>query len=290
MSFLSSIPTWGWFDIGFNVAVLVALGGETEIILRWMFPDRAEDLLSPETRRKELKKICEWLLIFGIAGEISCLPFSLYGTASAEKDAAEARLETVKLEQQVLETSNNIVKNDVRNWPISEVTATAWFAVLGTNMDVELTNLPSGRKARMTLWKNERDGIALDALEAASSDIFGQVSRPTIGLVDRRIYRVQLRSFNFMSALNGTFGISPPLVKTIDDVHLVHVDLNFLPRDSEFSGAVIDLTVNGVSRRFMAPEQNDTNSNMGGWNDFQCWFVGTNGVQSSPKQFLYLRN
>lgn len=32
MSFLSSIPTWGWFDIGFNVAVLVALGGETDII------------------------------------------------------------------------------------------------------------------------------------------------------------------------------------------------------------------------------------------------------------------
>jgi hypothetical protein len=40
----------------------------------------------------------------------------------------------------------------------------------------------------------------------------------------------------------------------------------------------------------MAPEQNDTNSNMGWVNDFQCWFVATNGVTASEKQFLYLRN
>jgi hypothetical protein len=27
-----------------------------------------------------------------------------------------------------------------------------------------------------------------------------------------------------------------------------------------------------------------------GWNDFQCWFVATNGVQTPEKTFLYLKN
>lgn len=124
MSFLSSIPTWGWFDIGFNVAVLVALGGETDIILRLIFPDRAGDLLPPETKRKRLKRLCEWLLIVGIAGEIGCLPFSLYGTASAEKDAAIARLEAAKLELQ-------IEQDKPENRPITSVSAIATFRIKG---------------------------------------------------------------------------------------------------------------------------------------------------------------
>jgi hypothetical protein len=124
MSFFSSIPTWGWFDIGFNVAVLVALGGETDVILRRVFPDRAVDLLPPEAKRKKLKKICEWLLIVGIAGEIGCLPFSLYGTASAERDAAEARLEAAKLELQ-------IEQNKSENHPITSISAIATFRIKG---------------------------------------------------------------------------------------------------------------------------------------------------------------
>lgn len=124
MSFFSSIPTWGWFDIGFNVAVLVALGGETDIILRWVFPDAAGDLLPPESKRKKLKKLCEWLLIVGIAGEIGCLPFSLYGTASAEKDAAVARLETSKLELQIEQDKSE-------NHPITSISAIATFRIKG---------------------------------------------------------------------------------------------------------------------------------------------------------------
>jgi len=85
-------------------------------------------------------------------------------------------------------------------------------------------------------------------------------------------------------------GINPPPVKTIDDVHLVHVELNFLPRDAQISSGRVILTVNNVTKYFGVPNQNDTNSFMGWQNDFQCWFVATNGIQSSPKQFLYLRN
>ena len=153
-------------------------------------------------------------------------------------------------------------------------------------MDDELTNLPSGRKARMILFKNENEPLPLDMLEAGNGDIFGRVMYLTIGTVDRRIYRVALHSYNFSTAL----GVNPPLVKTIDDVHLVHVDLNFLPRDSQISSGRVILTVNNVTKYFDVPNQNDTNSYMGWQNDFRCWFVATNGVHSTEKQFLYLRN
>jgi hypothetical protein len=107
---------------------------------------------------------------------------------------------------------------------------------------------------------------------------------PTFGLVDRRLYRVELHSFNFLTAE----GIKPPPVKTIDDVHLVRVGLNFLPRDSQIANGRVILTVNNVTKYFDIPNQNDTNSSSGGWNEYQCWFAATNGIQSSEKQFLFL--
>lgn len=63
-------------------------------------------------------------MIVGIAGEIGCLPFSLYGTASAERDAAEARLEAAKLELQ-------IEQNKSENHPITSISAIATFRIKG---------------------------------------------------------------------------------------------------------------------------------------------------------------
>jgi hypothetical protein len=90
MSFFSSIPTWGWFDIAFNFAVLVALCGEADWALKWLIPQKPDKTPSAEWRRKKLKKKFEWLLIFGIAGEVACLPFSLKESADSNKMAAQA--------------------------------------------------------------------------------------------------------------------------------------------------------------------------------------------------------
>ena len=90
--------------------VLAALGGETDVVLRWIFPDKTEDLLPPEKDRKKLKKFCEWLLIFGIVGEIGCLPFSLYGTASAENEAGQANLQVGVLSNATVQLSANLEK------------------------------------------------------------------------------------------------------------------------------------------------------------------------------------
>jgi len=90
MFFFLSIPTWGWFDILFNFAVLVALCGESHWALKWLIPNSSEGKTSVKWRREKLKKKFEFLLIIGIAGEVGCLPFSLYESANANKAAGVA--------------------------------------------------------------------------------------------------------------------------------------------------------------------------------------------------------
>jgi hypothetical protein len=179
----------------------------------------------------------------------------------------------------------NNAKNAERNAPISKIEAIVFFTKMGMDLN-ELTNLPSGKAAQLTLWKDERQGTALDPLIAANGDISEYNPIIVFGTRDRRIYRMQFHSLNWLLAVSG---VEHP-VKTLDDVHLVHIDLNFLPRDSEIGGASVELIVNNLHKMFFAPEQNDTNSNLAYPLGFPCWFAATNGIQSSPKQFLYLRN
>jgi hypothetical protein len=100
MSFFSSIPIWGWFDISFNVAVLIALCGEADWALKRLIPQEPNVVPSAEWRRKKLKKKFEWLLIFGIAGEVACLPFSLAESAESNRLAAQANERAFKFERE----------------------------------------------------------------------------------------------------------------------------------------------------------------------------------------------
>lgn len=281
---------WFWTALEVFGGAAVAIGCIGELFLFVNPADENDELKKAHHRRRELQ--CITAVAIGVTVEFIALFHAIQEGATLErstKQLASANLvlrsNVAALEWKVMEASNNIEKNDVRNWPISEMNAVAWFNVMGTNMD-ELTNLPSGRKARMSLWKNEREGMPLDALEAANGDISEYFPIILFGTRDRHIYRVALHSFNFSTAL----GIKQPPVKTIDGVHLVHVDLNFLPRDSQISGGRVILTVNNVTKYFDVPNQNDTNSNLAFPIEFPCWFAATNGVQTSEKQFLYLRN
>lgn len=118
MTFLRSIPIWGWFDIGFNMLVLIALCGESHWALKLLIPNNSQGKTSVKWRREKLKKKFEFLLIVGIAGEIGCLPFSLYESASsnleakqAEKDAAGLKAEVLSLEAK---TKGRIVDDETK--------------------------------------------------------------------------------------------------------------------------------------------------------------------------------
>jgi hypothetical protein len=66
---------------------------------------------------------------------------------------------------------------------------------------------------------------------------------------------LRFRSFNFR-ALNNL----EKSAKSIDNVSLLRMDLNFLPAGSEISGGLVTLTVNdSIKKRFMILPQIDTN-------------------------------
>ncbi len=88
VSFLSSIPIWGWLDIAFTFMVLAGVAGESDWAERLLIPDKLLDLMPVESKRKILKRRFEVILIIGVAGELACLPFSLWESSKQNERAA----------------------------------------------------------------------------------------------------------------------------------------------------------------------------------------------------------
>ena len=279
---------WFWVSLEIIAALLVAIGCSGEWWLHH-HPAGREKKKKDEHHKLESRFIA--MVSLGVIMEFFALGHSIKEGKELEENLGQLestnlvlRANVAALELQVMEAKTNIASIDPRNAPISEMTAFAYFVLMGTNFN-ELPNMETNRKAQMTIWKDERQGTSLDLLVAEKENISGFIITPTFGIRDRRTYRMQFHSFNF----NAASGFEYP-VKTIDDVHIVHVDLNFLPRDTEIWWGRVELVVNNRHKMFDVPRQNDTNSNLAYPIGFPCWFAATNGVQSSEKQFLYLRN
>jgi hypothetical protein len=158
---------------------------------------------------------------------------------------------------------------DPRNQPISDISATAILLINPPDFIV-LTNWDARWIARMTLGINDTpkpQTINLsspqhfDTLDAdnfvkdESSFVLGPGSNITIATP----VGIRFRSFNFR-ALRGW---SVP-AKSIDDVNLLRLDLNFLPHGSEIAGGSIELIVNNnIQKQFIVFPQTDTNSEDG---------------------------
>jgi hypothetical protein len=198
------------------------------------------------------------------------------GTANAQlvADNLVLRSNVAALELQVMETSNNVVKNDPRNAPVSRLSATVYIEFSKTNRN-DLPETETNRQAEMTLWKDGRWGTSLESLFAKNGDISGYVKGPIFGMPFRE-YRMEFQSLNFNAAIG-----QETRAKVIDDVHWVRIDLNFLPHDSEIVGGSVVLIVNDLQKRFDIHPQNDTNFEQGWRGGFPCWIVATN-VNDSP--------
>jgi hypothetical protein len=110
MSFLSSIPIWGWIDIFSNVVVFVALCGESHWALKWLIPNKSIGKTSVKWRREKLKKKFEFLLILGIAGEVGCLPLSIYESSATNLEAKQAEVVAGQANERAANIeSNNLV-------------------------------------------------------------------------------------------------------------------------------------------------------------------------------------
>ncbi len=112
---VSFIPLWGWFDIIFTLMVLAGVCGELPWLGRILIPDKPNDLMLVEWHRQKLKKKFEVVLIFGIAGELICLPFSLWESSKLNKEAGDARREAGLANERaaILEATNVFLSGKV---------------------------------------------------------------------------------------------------------------------------------------------------------------------------------
>jgi hypothetical protein len=244
--------------------LLVLIGVIGEIICDWKEMGTG--------RLARAKRISAVLLVVGLMMEFweaaksdNELADTKERTALVESNNLVLRSNVAALELQVMEAKTNIASIDPRNANISEISAIVFFTKMGMDLN-ELTNLPSGRASQLSLWKDERMGTVLDALTAANGDVSEYNPIFAFGKRDRRIYRMQFHFLNFQLAQ----GIEHP-VKMLDDVHLVHIDLNFLPRDSEIGGASVELIIKQL------PHQNKTTP-------IQIWVGGMDFLVGSWRQ------
>jgi hypothetical protein len=134
VSDLSWLRFWETFEtLGF---FLVLLGVIFEGVEHWVkFPKRET------ARKKRLEKKAWFVLVVGLAIEIvgdnMAKRISDSENARLNNEAADARLETIKLKLQIAQTSNNVAKINPLNLPIVFGTATASFFIIGTNAFLE---------------------------------------------------------------------------------------------------------------------------------------------------------
>jgi hypothetical protein len=97
-SVFSLIPWWGWLDVVFTLLVLVGVCAEVDWIQRRLIRDRPTELVPLPLRRERLKRLGEFVLILGLAGEVACLPIGLWETSRVNERVEELRRANDKLE------------------------------------------------------------------------------------------------------------------------------------------------------------------------------------------------
>src|ERR1039457_1821527 len=106
-SVFSGIPAWGWIDIFFTAIVLLGVWLEASKRARFLAQRKIpKDLLGREmlidARYESLKHFGWKLVVWGIAGEVVCLAFSLNESAKLNDKAQTAS------ERSTIAESNNL--------------------------------------------------------------------------------------------------------------------------------------------------------------------------------------
>ena len=189
-------------------------------------------------RQKRRANLGWWLLMLGIALEIV--------TACALAVKEEMQMKQIRIAE---------ARNDPRNQPISDMSASAILIVMGTDFN-DLTNWDSRRVARLSLWNDERTAAPVDALTADNftrNDFSVLAGEPNAG--NSREYGIRFRSFNFRRFM----GSEETPARAIDDIRFVRMELNFLPHGSKIGVGGVDLIVNNIHKLFQVLPQIDTN-------------------------------
>jgi len=152
------------------------------------------------------------------------------------------------------EYENRKMSEAQRNAPITEMSATVVLFVRGEGFN-DLANWNGLRVATLNLCGD--DIMHTPNFDRLSANNFGRnIHHQLFGEFSKgyREYEIEFHSENFMWVM----GVEMQ-VKSVDDVNLLRLDLNFLPRGSEIAGGGVELVVNNLHKNFKILPQADTN-------------------------------
>src|ERR1017187_2742829 len=167
-SLLSSFSGWAWFDIVGTSLVALGCLGELWLLLRHS-PTEPKELRVFESKKHFCEKIFVGMVAVGVSMELFSLPASLHETAKLVQ-------QNIKLQQQMEETSNNVVKIDPLNLPVNSMLAQLVITLGDTNLVInQKLNPNAGVDAEIATFGGclevmDRAGVVLTRLACNKYD------------------------------------------------------------------------------------------------------------------------
>jgi hypothetical protein len=272
LKFWESVGLWGF------VFVWVGVAGEgVEIFIKFFRPK----LYNRKKSCLDAIGAVFWIvLVVALAvefiGNIKAMRIADAENARLNERASKFELAAAELEQQMAQTSNNVVRIDPLKQSVSDVSAIALVEVKGVKYPDLAPGGLSGVASMMLCESNSQSSSFFPLF----ADNFGQVFSPSNG--NRRAYSLRFHMEGIEAVFAG-IGYERP-VTIISDVNFLRINLNFLPKNSEILGGTAEIVVNGNIRKvFQILPQTDTNPQDGTAN-FPYIVIATNLVPANILQ------
>jgi hypothetical protein len=232
---------WHWFVLLIG-GWIVIIGLLLEDIPDWRWFQWSKD----DSRRHIIGRIAIYVIVLGILIES-------VQTVLLDVEAANARLETTKLEQQISETRTNLTNIDPLNRPISDISAVVSVKLAGTNF-VESPLWGSPAVASLSLNEGNiimnNPGLGDLRILIANKDDVSPVDYAY--LIPREYARGYVLHFHpdvrFVTSVPA-FRADPTNAKwVIDKVKALQIDAKFIPHDAELLGGNVEIIINGNVR------------------------------------------
>lgn len=247
---LSSFSFLDWAEIGGSFSVASGCLGELWLLVQKP-PLDPKELQTWDSKKHFLERIFVTMVAFGVSLELVCLPISLRKTA-------ELVDKNLQLEQQIAETSTNVVKIDPLNQLVSDIFILATINVKGTNF-VESPLWGSPAVAWVELCDNRTN---VGRVSIQSSDPFfstlGEFSElqaldfNRVNFMDGQspghgyILRFQPNPLMLGSGFRVTY--PPKAIDVVSNLHMLLISTKFIPHDSEIMSGAAYLVLNGCIR------------------------------------------
>jgi hypothetical protein len=185
--------------------------------------------------------------------------------AELNNEAAEARLETAKLQAQIAQTSANVAKVDPLNQPTSGISASVVIRVNRTySNDLPIRSIWPGRIAEMELCNAGMKSPGWRFFLYADS--YRRISgRSKLGVnakeVEKYTYFIHFDWLDIDKESYQLIGGQPFTTASLYDyVKILKFDADFIPRDADVLGGSAELAIMGsggfVQKRFeIAPQK-----------------------------------